>query len=220
MSDAPLVAQSLAEVYLYLLATPCASCGRGPLRGGEAESGDSQAGGNTVIVAATCGSCQSVTRWKIQLDGPPQTVPTDQAPVVNSTDEPSRMLDVAQWLTLFGIKMDAAGKELTKSASENPLTLPSDPPYSVGSTDPPGAGEGLRMHSKTAARKLSLEAAQCLDEALKFYEEDNDLPPNDAFFHAGSRDRFRDHPQHFSRQRLLHLRSKLPTPWPMRPGGE
>jgi len=99
--------------------------------------------------------------------------------VVNSTDEPSWILDVAQWLTLFSMMTEMAGKE----------------------------------SDKTAARRLSLEAAQCLDEALKFYEEDNDLPPTEAFFHQGSRDRFRDHPQQFSRQRLLHLRSRLPTRW-------
>jgi len=177
MSDAPLIAHSLAEVYLYLLATPCATCGRGPLRGGEAERCADPAGGVTVGVAATCGSCRSVTRWKFQLSGLPQAVPADQAPVVNSTNEPSRMLDVAQWLTLFRMMTETAGKEL----------------------------------NKPAARRLSLEAAQCLDEALKFYEADNDLPPKDSFFHDGSRERFRDHPEQFSRQRLLHLRSKLPT---------
>ncbi|MEK7731915.1 MAG: hypothetical protein AAB363_08670 [Planctomycetota bacterium] len=186
MSDAPLVAHSLAEIYLYILATPCGSCGRGPLRGGEAEPYADPAAGMTVGVAATCGSCQSVTRWKFKLPGPPQAVSADQAPVVNSTNEPSRMLDVAQWLTLFRMMTEAAGKEL----------------------------------NKPAARRLALEAAQCLDEALKFFEEDNDLPAKDAFFHDGSRERFRDHPEQFSRQRLLHLRSKLPTRWLMRPGGE
>lgn len=186
MSEAPLVAHSLAEVYLYLLATPCATCGRGPLRGGEAEPCDDSAVGITVGVAATCGSCQSVTRWKFRLPGPLQAVSTDQESVVNSTSEPSRMLDVAQWLTLFRMMAEAAGKEM----------------------------------NKTAARRLALEAAECLDEALKFFEEDNDLPTKDAFFHDGSRERFRDHPEQFSRQRLLHLRSKLPTRWLMRPGGE
>jgi len=185
MSDAPLVAHSLAEVYLYILATSCGSCGRGPLRGGEAEPCDDPTTGVTVGVAATCGSCQAVTRWKFRLSGSLQAVSGDQAPVVNSTTEPSRILDVAQWLTLFRMMTEAAGKET----------------------------------NKPAARRLSLEAAQCLDEALKFYEEDNDLPTKDAFFHDGSRERFRDHPEQFSRQRLLHLRSKLPTRWPMRPSG-
>jgi hypothetical protein len=63
---------------------------------------------------------------------------------------------------------------------------------------------------KVRKRRLFIEAAQCLEEALKFYADDNDLPPAAAFFHDGSRLRFRQSPEHFSRQRLLHLRSKLP----------
>jgi len=185
MSDAPLVAHSLAEAFLYILATPCGACGKGPLRGGEAEPAEECGAAVVVSIAATCGSCRIVTRWKFRLSGPPQPVPADQAPVINATDEPSRILDAAQWLTLFRMMTETAGKEPNKAAT----------------------------------RRLSLEAAQCLDEALKFYEEDNDLPTTDAFFHHGSRERFRDHPEQFSRQRLLHLRSKLPTPWPMRPGG-
>ena len=36
----------------------------------------------------------------------------------------------------------------TKSASENPLTLPTDPPSTVGSSDPPGGERDLGPHSK------------------------------------------------------------------------
>lgn len=39
---------------------------------------------------------------------------------------------------------------LTKSASPNPLTLSSDPPSSVGPTDPPEGERGFEPHSKTA----------------------------------------------------------------------
>jgi len=155
------------------------------LRGGEVEPCADPAAGITVSVVATCASCQIVTQLKFRFSEAPQAVPADQAPVVNSTMEPSRMLDLAQWLTLFRMMTETAGKE----------------------------------KNKIAARRLSLEAAQCLDEALKFYDADNDLPTQDAFFHDGSRERFRDHPEQFSRQRLLHLRSKLPTRGHMRPSG-
>jgi len=184
MSDAPLVAHSLAEAYLYILATPCASCGRGPLRGGETELADPEGEACTVSIAVTCGSCQDLARLRFRLPTPPESIPAHQASVVNATDEPSQILDVAQWLTLFRMLTETAGHEASKSG----------------------------------ARRLSLEAAQCLDEALKFYDDaDNDLPPVEAFFGKDSRDRFKAHPEQFSRRRLLHLRSKLPTPWPMRP---
>jgi len=184
MSDAPLVAHSLAEAYLYILATPCASCGSGPLRGGEAELANDVGGARAVSIAATCGSCQGLTRLRFRLPAPPERIPAQQTPVVNPTAEPSQILDLSQWLTLFRMLTEKAGHEASKSG----------------------------------ARQLALEAAECLDEALKFYDdEDNDLPPVEAFFGKDSRDRFKAHPDQFSRRRLLHLRSKLPTPWPMRP---
>lgn len=65
---------------------------------------------------------------------------------------------------------------------------------------------------KQQARQLGIEAAMCLDEALKFYDDcESDLPVDDAFFVESSRDRFRKSPEQFSRQRLLDLRSKLPS---------
>ncbi len=64
---------------------------------------------------------------------------------------------------------------------------------------------------KEETRRLALECAQCLDEALKFYEPDNEVPGDGAFFTEASRRRFRDHPQQFARSRWQHERSKLPT---------
>lgn len=64
---------------------------------------------------------------------------------------------------------------------------------------------------KSEIRKLAIECAQCLDEALKFYEPDNELPNQDAFFFEESLARFQDRPQQFTRSRWLHERSKLPV---------
>ena len=61
------------------------------------------------------------------------------------------------------------------------------------------------------ARKLASEAAQCLDEALKFYTMENELPPEDAFFSDESRRRFADHPDQFARTRWREERLKLPA---------
>jgi hypothetical protein len=63
---------------------------------------------------------------------------------------------------------------------------------------------------RQAGRQLAWEAAQCLDEALKFYEPGNDLPPEAAFFSADSRRRFLDHPGQFSRERWRERRLRLP----------
>ena len=65
------------------------------------------------------------------------------------------------------------------------------------------------------ARKLASEAAQCLDEALKFYTLENELPPESAFFSEESRRRFADHPDQFARTRWREERLKLPAASPV-----
>ena len=180
MTSDPLPAHSLAEAYLYLMATPCPQCGRGPLRGEDArpEPGDGQA---RLTIPVQCGACGSQDEYVF-------TVPTDRLSLealgatgpagrLNPTDQPSRILDVAQWIMLFRMITEAASKD----------------------------------HNKIEARRLGYEAAQCLEEALKFYDVDNDLPPDDALFHESSRRRHREHPGEFSRERLIELRAKLPT---------
>ena len=59
-------------------------------------------------------------------------------------------------------------------------------------------------------RRFGFQAAQCLEEALKFYKESDELPPASAFFVESSRKAFREHPEKFARQRLIDMRSKLP----------
>ncbi len=182
MPDVPLVAHSLAEAYLYLMATPCGACGKGPLEGSDAHSIDSDQGSASVAIPAACGACGERVDIRFALTEGLGADPNGP-PIVNPTDEPSRIIDVAQWVTLFRMITEAAAKE-----------------------------EG-----KVAARELGLEAAQCLDEALRFYDDgENDLPPAEAFYCESSRRRFADHPQQFSRQRLIDLRAKLPTASAMR----
>ena len=72
--------------------------------------------------------------------------------------------------------------------------------------------EGKRTEDRVRGRYLALQAAQCLEEAVKFYDDDeNDLPPREAFTCDASRERFRDAPAQFSRRRLQGLRAKLPS---------
>ncbi len=180
MSDGgALIAHSLAEVYLYLMVTPCPNCGRGPLRGWDAVAG---AGGGAVLtVEALCPSCQHEKRLTFALPAEQlaaaRAAPSQQPMVINAAGEPSRIIDVGGWVTLFRLITESAAK----------------------ATD------------KMEARLLGYEAAQCLDEALKFYEDDNDVPPEGAFFGEDSRRRYGEHPELLARSRLIGLRAKLPT---------
>ena len=72
--------------------------------------------------------------------------------------------------------------------------------------------ESSAERDRSRARLLSLQAAQCLDEALKFYDDpENDLPPSNAFYCNASHRRFRESPQQFSRTRLISEKRKLPV---------
>lgn len=67
-----------------------------------------------------------------------------------------------------------------------------------------------REKDKSLGRELAIEAARCLDEALKFYEADNEMPPPKAFFSATGRDALQHHPQRFVRSNWLQRRLQLP----------
>ena len=96
--------------------------------------------------------------------------------MINLTDRPSRLIDLAQWLGLFYHFLETADRQ----------SAPAD------------------------IRKMGFYAALCLEEALKFYS-DNELPPESAFFTPTSQEAFRQHPEKFARQRLKDMRGRLPA---------
>lgn len=65
---------------------------------------------------------------------------------------------------------------------------------------------------KREARRLSIEAGQCLDEALRFYPPNENMPLRTAFFTEAAAERFRRDKEQFDRRLVLHHRSKLPRP--------
>jgi len=61
------------------------------------------------------------------------------------------------------------------------------------------------------AQRLGYEATLCLEEALKFYSPDSELPGEEAFFTESSRRRLQEHPEQFAREKLHQMRQKLPS---------
>lgn len=173
MSLTPLPVHSLAEAHLYLMVTPCAACGRGALKARNAEPN-----ADRLAVTARCDACGNERPYDFLLtEGRWPDPQSQEARRINASAEPSAIIDVAQWLTLFRVILDAASRE----------------------TD------------KREARMLGYEAAQCLEEALKFYLPDSDLPPEDAFFSDRTRQLAKENPEQFTRQRLVGLRHRLPA---------
>lgn len=63
----------------------------------------------------------------------------------------------------------------------------------------------------SVARQQIISARYCLNEALKFYSEDSDLPAASAFFGPLGEQRFKEHPATFAKDKLLELRRRLPV---------
>jgi len=127
-------------------------------------------------VQACCKECDREHGFRFRLaDDVPTHDRDDLYPVINTSDVPSQILDVGQWIMLSQLML-----ERTKHEPQ-----------------------------RIEARRLEYQAGQCLQEAIKFYD-DNDLPPESAIFVEDTRRRRRAHPEMFSRRHLCEMRAKLP----------
>ncbi len=182
MGEKVLPVHSVAEAHLYVMLLRCRRCRRGPIKIVHQRSGN--AGGAPCLrMAVRCDACGADRELAFDISA--REVPAELGvsartgwEPVNPTDRASRVIDLAQWLILFGMMREAASDQ----------------------------------EDRHEARRVGYQAAQCLEEALKFYHADSDLPPPNAFFRAASRKRYEADPVQFTKQRLLELRSKLPTP--------
>jgi hypothetical protein len=197
MSDAGpvLIPHSLTEARLYVRMQTCRSCGDGPLD----VSPDTpiyDAPGHKLTLTVVCGECGRPAGITFRVEEIERRAPVlsmlgelrdvsrqPAAQVINPTRRPSRIIDVAGWVLLYNMLTEAARAESLKSTS---------------------------LGKRATVRRMRVEAAQCLDEALKFFDEDNDLPPRRAFFTRESYQRFLERPEWYTRQRLVELRSQSP----------
>ncbi|HOW72476.1 MAG TPA: hypothetical protein PKY77_17900 [Phycisphaerae bacterium] len=190
-----LILHSFAEAYLYLLLNRCAGCVEGTLvMDWTRVTQDPERGMVSAVFACRACGQAGLFRLDARLVDAESIRPGDFAawekpgsqpvvPPVNPTDEASRVIDVAGWLTLFGVLSEKA-REIARQAT--------------------------KVRERAVVRQLQIQAGQCLDEALAFYLEDNDLPPREAFFSEDSWRQFMERPALFVRDRLIDLRSGLP----------
>jgi len=175
MAAAPLRAHSVVEACLYLMATPCTACRSGAFAVEAPVAGHVPGG---VRIAATCRNCGLTQGWEfIAPEADLRGDPLSTSAPINASDEPSRLIDVVQWVTLAQVLLEA-------------------------SATTPGAQE---------QRWRRIRAGQCLDEALKFYDAENELPPATGLMTESSRSAVREHPQRYARSRLLQQRGELPV---------
>lgn len=107
-----LTAQTLNEVRYYLMVTPCPQCGKGPwghdaLPAGHAGQFDQQ-----IAFTCTCGHCGQQQSFEFLCRQP--LPPGGESQEINPTDQPSRIIDLAQWLSLFYLLVESASIETTR----------------------------------------------------------------------------------------------------------
>jgi len=100
--DEPLRLHSLMELEFFLDVAPCARCGRGPLAVRAARpAGKEQAGELPARVRAHCQSCKAQRTFHIEW-------------IRNAAaDQPSEVVDLAQWVGLYFFYADQVAKAKT-----------------------------------------------------------------------------------------------------------
>ena len=86
--DDPLRAHTPRELAFFLEVVPCARCGRGPLEVGERRGGGVPHPGEPEAIRTRCHSCKAQRTFHVEW--------TDASP-----DQPSEIVDLAQWVGLY-----------------------------------------------------------------------------------------------------------------------
>ena len=100
----PLRAHTSNELHYYLMVTPCAHCGRGPL---VPEETDLPVAGGEATVRARCKRCGFEVAFSFHWE---HDVPadTDDADCINPSRQPSRIIDLSQWVSLYYLFSESA----------------------------------------------------------------------------------------------------------------
>jgi len=179
-------AHSPGEARLYLKVTPCSACGQGPWetqQAGADSTAPAASPDRLLTLNARCAHCGAERAFVFQC----------------SPADPGRPADARH-------HAEPAGETI------NPTERPSEiidlgqwlSLFHLLAETAEGPSE------KPEARRDAWLAAQCLDEALKFYPSDDELPAESAFTTDASRQAFAEHPEWFARQRLRDMRERLP----------
>lgn len=117
MDDALLPAHSVAEAQLYLTVSACRVCGKGALKRGDARP-DITPERVHMFFPTTCTACGMEAECGFRIEPGPIADGHDQfANQINSSYQPSRIIDLVQWLTLFRLITEAASREQDRASA-------------------------------------------------------------------------------------------------------
>lgn len=109
----PLPAHTVNEALYYLRASACPACGGGPQR---VLGSPAPAAGEAFTLDTECAHCGArhahgfVCEHAVPDAGP-------EAERINPTDEPSRVVDLAQWVGLFYLLIEHASNETSRAGA-------------------------------------------------------------------------------------------------------
>lgn len=107
-SSEALPAHTFNEVRYYLMVTPCPECGKGPWVSQQDPSDVPPVGVTTVAVQ--CGQCARSDSFVFDVER--ETAISGSGSLeINPTDEPSAIIDLGQWLSLFYLLVESASSE-------------------------------------------------------------------------------------------------------------
>jgi len=106
--DEPLRAYTFNEVRYYLLSTPCPACEKGPWRIDSAPV--DHPAGQAESISAHCRHCDHREQFLVVCEHAGADPGPDEE-IINPTDRPSRIVDLAQWLSLFYMLIERASRK-------------------------------------------------------------------------------------------------------------
>jgi len=103
--ESPLQARTFNEARYFLEVTPCPGCGNGPLT---PEPSPRPKADQPVTVTAVCGHCHGAHPFTFLClyELPAEGIESE---IINPTDEPSRLIDLGHWMSLFYSLIGIAG---------------------------------------------------------------------------------------------------------------
>ncbi|HUT59128.1 MAG TPA: hypothetical protein VNA25_14865 [Phycisphaerae bacterium] len=105
--EKPLQAYTLNEARYYLVVTPCGQCLKGPW---EVDAVESDQTPGLLSIESHCGNCRARRLFAFSCRRP-QPADGPEALQINPTDQPSRIVDLGQWLSLFYMLIESAASE-------------------------------------------------------------------------------------------------------------
>ncbi len=94
----PLSAHSILEAHLYVMLQACPQCASGPLAVSDDETEEEHID-SIIRLDCACPACGEKAAYRFRIDS--RWAVESEPPLINPTDESSKLIDVAQWLTLY-----------------------------------------------------------------------------------------------------------------------